>query len=520
MKQTNRKYLQNSVMVASFIFLYFMLSYNLTCASLWFDETVEYWYSKILSGGFPFDPNNMSMYDRIIVTYQPPLYNILMFFWLKIYDSEWWFRAFGVLMGMIGGVGAYKSVKVMTGSIYKASSAVVLYSLISRQVYYYQEAAEYALMLGMLSLSVYAFILCLNDINIKNIFKLVIFCILSMYSQYGAVFLVAPFLIIVFIMTLMKKDRKLMIGTSLIYIGAGIFTALPLYVFFLKEQMRHRGSGLLFNNSFSIKEFFSISKEYFIYNMLPDDVEGMGKIFFWIMILILALFITRYLLKGKNGSLKVLLWTNIGCYLFHYFAVFVGLYSDGTFMARRYNLFFIPLWFVSILLLLNFSIEEIFIASKSKLTDLFTRGLVITILIILVAWGLFGLKENTESYEKEDIRGVTEAWYENKAYNEDTFVYYGANMGFTFYLQHHDEYDEKFLNQIIFQKMGRNESLEYYISDLEKIYGSDFPNCVYVVASHYLDDLDTVLEAFKEKGYQIEVPYESYKAKLIRAVQK
>ena len=75
--------------------IYFIVAcYKLTYASLWFDEAIEFYYSSHLfssnvpvPGGQNF-PQDGNMYQKIIVTFQPPLYNFLMFFWLKIIQFQ------------------------------------------------------------------------------------------------------------------------------------------------------------------------------------------------------------------------------------------------------------------------------------------------------------------------------------------------------------------------------------------------------------------------------------------------
>lgn len=105
----------------AFAFFFLITCYKLTYAPLWFDETIEFWYSKNLNGYVPYEMQNggqaSSMYQRIVSTYQPPLYNIVMFFWLKISTAEWWFRFFSVLMGFVGNLAIYKTVKKLSNTI-------------------------------------------------------------------------------------------------------------------------------------------------------------------------------------------------------------------------------------------------------------------------------------------------------------------------------------------------------------------------------------------------------------------
>ena len=168
------------LMYAAFIFFFLITCYKLTYAPLWYDETVEWWYSKILIGALPFPTycsNDINMYERIISTFQPPLYNILMYFWLKVSSSEFWFRFFGVVMGFMGNVAIYKSVKKI-GNGYIAALSVFFTSCVSRLLMYWQECAEYCLMLGTLCWTVYFFISFIKEPSHKNIIFLTIFLII------------------------------------------------------------------------------------------------------------------------------------------------------------------------------------------------------------------------------------------------------------------------------------------------------------------------------------------------------
>ena len=96
-----------------------------TASGLWFDESIEFYFSRTLSGPVPGARGDNSMYDRILLTYQPPLYNWLMYVWLSIYDSEFWFRLAGILVTMLGGAGLYAALKEITDSDWAAVGAAV-----------------------------------------------------------------------------------------------------------------------------------------------------------------------------------------------------------------------------------------------------------------------------------------------------------------------------------------------------------------------------------------------------------
>lgn len=492
----------------SFCFFIIIIAYKLTDASLWFDEAVEYWYSKTLTGATP-GWGNGNMYERIITTYQPPLYNVLMFLWLKIHDSEWWFRFFGVLMGAIGAMGTFRSVKAVIGSECKAALSVILYALIYQQTYYWQEAAEYCLMMAVLPWCIFFFLDVLQNVNKKNITGLVIFCILAVYSQYGAVFPVFVFLLIALIHVLRNRDKIYIRYISVLYICSFILTALPLYFFFLKKQMASQGSTPVYRNiNLNIGTFLHTFKKVFAFNMIPSLGDS-GRILFWIISMLVALFALFYVFKGKERVLKYLIIANVLCYLLYYFMVQLTLYGHGEY-GNRYNIFFIPLWFISGLYLLNEIVEvskSVFVTKKFCEIPLIISSIIV---VLLFCWGYNGWIAIQSHWEKENIRKVTDVWFNNQAYNSNTLVYYGACPGFMFYVVHNDLYTDAYLDNIVFQSFDRGQTEEFYKEYIDSVYGQGkWPAELYVVASHTCEDIDTILSVFTDNEYTLEYFYDS-----------
>lgn len=113
MKKFIEKNFDTLLIIIGVIIFVLVNTYKLTNAGLWFDEVVEYWYSK--GGTLPMGlTGSGGFFDRVRSTYQPPLYNMLMFLWLKIMDTEFWFRFFGVVAGAIGMIFLYKSCRLIT----------------------------------------------------------------------------------------------------------------------------------------------------------------------------------------------------------------------------------------------------------------------------------------------------------------------------------------------------------------------------------------------------------------------
>jgi hypothetical protein len=214
----------------------------LTNAPLWFDEAVEFWYSKVMIGKVPYS-DLTNMYQRILDTFQPPLYNFLMYFWLKISESEWWFRFFGVVCGLFANIAIYKSVKKLCKNVYIASGAVFFSSCVYQLVYYWQECAEYCLMLGTFCWTIYFFLCVIEERTTKNIIIFTISAIIPVYSQYGAAFPIAVMVCAVFGVVLMSSNKKSIMTIMVSYLTAFFAAAVPLYAFFLKKQMESQHGG-------------------------------------------------------------------------------------------------------------------------------------------------------------------------------------------------------------------------------------------------------------------------------------
>lgn len=225
-----KKKIQYIALGIGFVLYISIACYKLTNSSLWYDETVEYWYSKVMIGPIPFIERGNNMYERIISTFQPPLYNFVMYFWLLISTSQWWFRFFGVVCGFIGIIGLYKAVHTIC-DINTALCSVFLASFVVKLVYYWQECAEYCMMLASLFWTIYMFIKVLKHKSIKNIILFNIAVIIPVYCQYGAAFVIIPLIIIVAIDVLLSRNRKEINVLVISYLISFICAALPLYFF-------------------------------------------------------------------------------------------------------------------------------------------------------------------------------------------------------------------------------------------------------------------------------------------------
>lgn len=512
MNLTDKQKKEKWILIGLVFTLYFVVTgYKLTNSSLWFDEAIEYFFSKNMFGTIPEIGNyTTSMYQRIISTYQPPLYNIVMWIWLRVNDGEWWFRFSGVVFGFIGAIGVYKSTNKLSN--YRvASLSVVVYSTVYQLIYYIQECAEYSLMLGLLCWTVYFYLEFTINYNRKNLIFFVIFCILPVYSQYGAMFPVAIFIAGAFISVLLSKDIKKIKEVIVAYLIAFFGAVVPLYIFFMKVQMSHQVGYTSPSNGTSnfIYDLFNNIFNVFSWNMIAKVNES-GEIAVWCSIFVLLIINTICLVKSKNTMVKNLVLCNLVIWLFYYISVSIGVYAYGDF-ANRYNLFFIPIWIISIIVVIN----EFFVILKDyghKFDQLryFLLGIILIITICYCNNGWSVIKEN---WQKENLRAVIEQWYEQDGNNENTIVYYASQPAFAFYSQKYKP--ENLGEKIIFQEWLRSKSEEEYREYFNNIFNSNMPSSLYFIASHYREDLVTMINSFTNLGYKNEVLFDEDGAKLL-----
>lgn len=502
--------------------LFFAVScYKLLNSSLWLDEAVEFFYSKSLFGSIdiPGAGNTelcTNMYQRIITTLQPPLYNIIMYFWLKISTTEFWFRFAGVVMSYFGLIGIFYTLEYKT-NLFAATVSCIIYTFSYRIVYYTQECSEYSLLLGLIPWAIYFFVLSIDRLNLKDIMCCILFSILSIYTQYGAAFVIIPLLTILLIKICFSKNREILIKTIFLYILSLILFAIPLYAFFLKKQIgmttSEKMAFVIDKNIFN--DFFVSIRKMFLYVFMGDPNAKM-LIIAASVIIVCAVLATIFVVLGEKKDRYIIfsLWITV---LLNYLAIKVGVYGTSYIengFASRYCIFEAEIF----LILFSLLFYKLINLANSKIETAipFMNGVAMAFTIAFIACNSLILQYN---WSKANTRECVKEWYNRNGYQYDTFVYCGFNHSFMYYLNYSGDYMVSNTDSnIILQQWMSAYPKEEIFSYLDTLY-TTLPDNIYLCIPAAGTDSDNILEYFSSL-YDMEVCYEAWDIKLINAIHK
>lgn len=425
-----RNFTDTQLFYIAFAFFMFMMLYNLTNSSPWGDEWVEFNISCKNIG-------NGDMYNAIIDTYQPPLYNFLMHFWLKISKTMLWFRLFNVFCGVFIGIFLYKTVKLLTNAKL-AAGTLFISGATYHWIYCIQECSEYTLMIMFLCFTFYYYVTVNKS---KKIFAEILFilsCVGAMYSQYGAFFIVVPVLCIQLIQAyLSKRKRDLLILVSM-YIFSFILFTIPLYTFFARIQIGHQSISEYSNitptleNLKNFPTVFGKLMGFFLGFNGRATLVGIMVVFGIIVILSGFYILFQETIPLVKKSLISVLLVSYTMYYwlvtFHVYAMTHPNESAGYY--SRYAYFFIPTFYVIIPMVfyeINFIIKRVSI-------KIWSTRIIACIFTILLFIGYPNLLKN---WHKTYDREFSEIWLYNAGFTETTYLIGLAKYGFNYYTTQH-----------------------------------------------------------------------------------
>ena len=226
----------------TFVILAFFYVFHCTESSLWYDEGIEYWVSKSISGiAYGNNIRNLpNMYERICCTIQPPFYNIIMFLWLKICDTEFWFKFFSSICFFIGSIAFYLTCREFSNKI-ASCSFTLIFGLGQSFIFYAHEAAEYTCLFCFACWMILFFVRSTKSYSWKNLTLYFCFASLSLYSQYGACFIILGTGISLFIRALIPQNKEKIYKNLIRFLILGCVAltvfVIPLFIFFMKRQL-------------------------------------------------------------------------------------------------------------------------------------------------------------------------------------------------------------------------------------------------------------------------------------------
>lgn len=413
---------------------------NATKSGLWLDEAVEYFYSKFLTGPVPGGQGTVTMLERIRITFQPPLYNALMYLWLSVFDSEFTFRLAGILVTMAGTVGCFFAIDEALKKSVWSILGTLFYLFTYGVVYYGLECAEYNLMLCFLTWLTYFFIRVLKRKDLKSMIGFFLFSCLSIYSQYGSAFVILGMYLALAASLLAEKNykgfRKYLLMSVIAVVAAGV----PLVVFFLAYQMGRQGSVSIshmpfFANGF-LYEFFIGAKN--TLDSLFGNITAFGILAFAV-ICIIAFFI-RPKKMGYPLLAFVITW------LLYFFAVCCSFYGYNSWnetsigsmnLGGRYALFLIPE--IVVILVIGIGVFADWIGEKSKTVY---KIVLVVFAAALIAFSGIGIwKVQVRGWNKDNVREAVAVWYDRELYHSKTLLHIYDDASFHYYMIHDDRYD-------------------------------------------------------------------------------
>ncbi len=498
----------------AFVYYWIMALYKLTEAPIWQDEAMEFYCSLPVRGAIRGVTAYDTMYERMVrIQQQPPLYNWIMCLWLQVSEGEWWFRFSSVVFGFAAALGLYFVIRKLCDR-YMAAFCVVIYSSIYILMYYMKEASEYAVLLMFLFWLLYVWFLLCERRSVGRLAVFTILCVLSVFTHYGAVFVVVPFGISILVMTAREKEWRSFWGSLLSFAAAGAAGGFVLLWFFMIPQSANQVSTL-FSKQKIIIERGSIFGDFLnsimcVFKWCAIDMDRDWEKIWWLIIaamIVLALIVVFVTVLTARKVIRIYVYCNIAVYLLYYIITKLNIYAYGWY-GNRYNMFLFPLWFVLIAVCLY---ELVMILRQSRvpvLSRLVQTGLIIAGIVYCV----YGDYRISCHWAKMDLRRVVQEWYARDGYEVPTLLDFHQRYGFVYYFTHDAQYEESQWEQILY-----NDEVETYAATdtqiwktyLEKVYDSQMPDALYLVTGQWNAFVDT----FVELGYKVE-PIVDINAKL------
>ena len=211
-----------------------------------------------------------------------------------------------------------------------------------------------------------------------------------------------------------------------------------------------------------------------------------------------------------------LLVCNCFTWFLYYIPTRAGIYGRGYF-GFRYNIFFIPMWLITFLFLFYECYQMLSTISDEKKRKLMRKAYQSIMILAAFGYCIYGSHQIRKHWEKSDVRGCVQAWYEEDGFETYTFVESGQASTFSYYYEHDNRYQTSFDEKVIREVSAtvENEVVEEqnkvqyyaYVENMNQRFGENWPDQVYCFVGN-IDD-NPLIEVFTNQGYQIREVYKT-----------
>ena len=392
---------------------------GVTNRSLWYDEAVEFMSANVQFG---------KLFEMITtVNFQPPLFTMMLYGWLKIGGEPVWLRLLPILISMLTLVGVMKLGQLILGRTAGWLAGFIVATL-PTEIYYAQDLGEYALAVCTLTWSLFFLYLAQKRQFWPYWIAWGLFATLSIFSHYGMGIVILASASVVLVENIISKRSVLVLRQSVVAF-AFLIVGMPILWMFLSQQLsRIQASvGAALPVTSLIQEanrFLEGIHDTFTYLLYGSPFSQSPK---WIgaaLLIIFGLLIVRF-----YGQLqKRVIWWFIVTFAIYFVLVRTGLYA-GAF-GLRYSQIFTP-------------ILVILIASAALLLMRYVnRWLGITVVILTMTAALWAYPHPSSVISAwtqgswspvEEMSPVFDQWWQRQQEDDVTYVYYGASPAFRYY---------------------------------------------------------------------------------------
>ncbi len=194
----------------------------LDAQSLWWDEA----FSATV-GGMDLPPLVETTFS---VRVHPPLYFLVLHFWLALGQGEFVIRALSAIFGVLAVAGTFGLANLLAGKSLGVISAFAL-AISPLHIWYSQEVRMYSLIVFLVLLSNYFVLRLLREDKLSNWLGYGIFTLLAMYTHYFTLFVVVTQMI--YLTLLRRRYRALLSRWLVCMVIVGLLSAPWLIAIFL-----------------------------------------------------------------------------------------------------------------------------------------------------------------------------------------------------------------------------------------------------------------------------------------------